>query len=174
MSATCFEFLQKRKNHSCLLLGTGHYPGDKHDATSSTLARISEGVSIRKIVLCISLALISSRISFPAAGDENRWWPVQAMPKALARLRQNEFPEPRAACEMMAQSVAGLAAKAVNESCGDEMVWVETDNVDIEDWLGTHSDGHGLGCQPSGSHGRHRKNRASRGQELRPADNRLE
>jgi hypothetical protein len=31
--------------------------------------------------------------------------------------------------------VAGLAAKAVNESRADEMVWVGTDNIDIEDWL---------------------------------------
>jgi hypothetical protein len=56
------------------------------------------------------------------------------MPKALVRL-QNDLPAPRASCEMMAQSVAGLAAKAVNEGRADEMVWAGTDNVDIEDWL---------------------------------------
>jgi len=65
---------------------------------------------------------------------EDHWWPVQAMPKALVRL-QNEFPAPRASSEMTAQSVAGLAAKAVNEGRADEMVWVETDNIDIEDWF---------------------------------------
>jgi len=37
---------------------------------------------------------------------------------------------------MMVQSVAGLAAKAVNEGRGDEMVWVGTDNFDIKDWFG--------------------------------------
>ncbi len=57
------------------------------------------------------------------------------MPKALVRLQQNEFPEPRAASEMLAQSVAGLAAQAVNESRADEMVWVGTDNIDVEDWF---------------------------------------
>jgi hypothetical protein len=36
---------------------------------------------------------------------------------------------------MMAQSVAGLAAKAVNDGRGDELVWVDTDNADVEDWL---------------------------------------
>jgi hypothetical protein len=36
---------------------------------------------------------------------------------------------------MMAQSVAGLAAKAVNQGRGDELVWVITDNTDEEDWL---------------------------------------
>ena len=56
------------------------------------------------------------------------------MPRALVRL-QNDLPAPRASCEMMAQSVAGLAAKAVNEGRADEMVWVGTDNIDIEDWF---------------------------------------
>ena len=66
--------------------------------------------------------------------DENRWWPVQAMPKGLVRL-QKDLPAPAESCAMMAQSMAGLAAQAVNEGRGDEMVWVGTDNIDIEDWL---------------------------------------
>lgn len=36
---------------------------------------------------------------------------------------------------MLAQSMAGLAAKAVNAGSGDELVWVDTGNVDLEDWL---------------------------------------
>jgi hypothetical protein len=36
---------------------------------------------------------------------------------------QPEFPASRVALQMMAQSVAGLAAKAVNEGRGDELVW---------------------------------------------------
>ena len=91
-------------------------------------------MNIRKVVRFICFALIFSPIPFPAVADENRWWPVQAMPKALVRL-QNELPTPRASCEMMAQSVAGLAAKAVNEGRADEMVWVGSDNIDIEDWF---------------------------------------
>ena len=68
--------------------------------------------------------------------DRAGWWPTQAMPKALVRTQnQNEFPPPRASCEMMAQSVAGLAAKAVNEGRADEMVWVGIDNIDVEDWF---------------------------------------
>ena len=64
------------------------------------------------------------------------WWPAQAMPKALARTEnQNEFPAPRVPYQMMVQSVAGLAAKAVNEGRADEMVWVGTDNVDVVDWF---------------------------------------
>jgi hypothetical protein len=67
----------------------------------------------------------------------NRWWPAQAMPKALMRTKiQNEPGSLRASCAMMAQSVAGLAAKAVNEGRADEMVWVAVeDNVDVEDWF---------------------------------------
>jgi len=107
----------------------------KHDGTQSPLAKILAPVNMRKIILGICVWAIFLGFSFPGQGDENRLWPVQAMPKALVRLQQNEFPEPRAAHEMMAQSVAGLAAKAVNESLADEMVWAGTDNIDIEDWL---------------------------------------
>jgi hypothetical protein len=82
-------------------------------------------MAIRNIVRFICFALIFSLIPFPAAADENRWWPVQAMPKGLVRL-QKDLPAPRASCDMMAQSVAGLAAKAVNEGRADEMVWVGT------------------------------------------------
>ena len=91
-------------------------------------------MALRNIVRFICCALILSPMPFPAAADENRWWPVQAMPKGLVRL-QKDLPAPRASCDMMAQSVAGLAAKAVNEGRGDEMVWVGTDNIDIEDWF---------------------------------------
>ncbi len=87
----------------------------------------------RSVFACIALILPLVRV--PAAADENRWWPVQAMPKALVRLKSEQFPEPRAASEMVAQSVAGLAAKAVNEGRAEEMVWMGIDNMDVEDWL---------------------------------------
>src|SRR4051794_24471741 len=46
---------------------------------------------------------------------EDRWWPTQLMPKAIIRTtNQLHFPEPRFAFQAMMQSVAGLAAKAVN------------------------------------------------------------
>jgi len=66
----------------------------------------------------------------PRVDHESRWWPPQAMPKALVRTPNgNDFPAPRASSEMMVQSVAGLAAKAVNDGRGDEMVWVGTEKV---------------------------------------------
>ena len=92
-------------------------------------------MNICKIVQFMCFALVLSPIGFPAVADENRWWPVQATPKAIVRVRENEFPAPAASCAMMAQSLAGLAAKAVTEARADEMVWVACDNIDIEDWF---------------------------------------
>lgn len=57
------------------------------------------------------------------------------LPNALVRTRvRNESAAPRVVYEMLVQSVAGLAAKAVNDGRADEMVWIETDNPDEEDW----------------------------------------
>src|SRR5579863_9675954 len=77
--------------------------------------------------------------------DEDRWWPTQIFPKVIVRTaNQQEFPEPRLALQMMVQSVAGLAAKAVNERRGDELVWVYNGDGDLEKWyqrlLGRHPD----------------------------------
>ena len=82
--------------------------------------------------------LLSFLIAAPGVADqkEDRWWPVQSLPKAVVRTQnQQDFPTPRPALQMMVQSVAGLAAKAVNKRQGDEMVWVNNENIDLEDWL---------------------------------------
>lgn len=65
-----------------------------------------------------------------ASAAEERWWPVQALPKALVRTREHGD----LAHQMMVQSVAGLAAKAVNRGQGDELVWIFNDNHDVEKW----------------------------------------
>jgi hypothetical protein len=71
----------------------------------------------------------------PMVVATHRWWPAQALPKAIVRsLNQQEFPQPRVALQMMMQSVAGLAAQAVNERRSDELVWVNNGNVDLEEW----------------------------------------
>ncbi len=62
--------------------------------------------------------------------DEDRWWPEQLVPKSIVRTREHGDP----AYKMLVQSVAGLAAKAVNQGQGDEMVWVFNDNQDMELW----------------------------------------
>ena len=73
----------------------------------------------------------------PAAAMEEagRWWPVQSMPQAIVRTTSLErFPAPHGPYHMLVQSVAGLAAKAVNAGQGDELVWVTSTNPDLEAW----------------------------------------
>lgn len=82
-------------------------------------------------------ALLALTVCAAAAGAEDgRWWPVQALPKAIVRTGPwQRFASPNKAYQMMVQSAAGLAAKAVNEGRGDELVWVSTDHPDVEEWL---------------------------------------
>src|SRR5688572_15237449 len=83
----------------------------------------------------VTLLSLIGLIPGNTSAEENRWWPVQALPKTVVRTsNQQEFPEPRLALQMMVQSVAGLAALAVNEGRNDELVWVDNANVDLEDW----------------------------------------
>ena len=91
--------------------------------------RLSFMIAFLVANVCVAAISAAPATIPPRADAESRWWPTQAMPKALVRTtNQNGF-------EMMVQSVAGLAAKAVNDGRGDEMVWVGTDGVDVEDWL---------------------------------------
>jgi hypothetical protein len=52
------------------------------------------------------------------------------MPKTLVQV--NTSP---GSVDMMVHSMAGLAAKSVNEGHGEEMAWVRTDDADVVDWL---------------------------------------
>src|SRR5690349_19835372 len=67
---------------------------------------------------------------------QDRWWPEQALPKTVIRTgSQHDFASPKLAHQMMVQSVAGLAAKAVNEGRGNELVWVDNGNADLDEWF---------------------------------------
>lgn len=81
------------------------------------------------------------------AGGSSRWWPIQKVPKGvvctpnLAELERVDSPGGRftaghlGATHMLVQSIAGLAAQAVNEGRLDEMVWIGTDNLpSYEEW----------------------------------------
>lgn len=58
------------------------------------------------------------------------------MPAGLVRSTFMEsWPAPTLATDMLLQSVAGLAAQAVNEGRGDELVWVAAKDGDWELWL---------------------------------------
>jgi GxGYxYP putative glycoside hydrolase C-terminal domain/GxGYxY sequence motif in domain of unknown function N-terminal len=86
-------------------------------------------------MIALLLMLVGPRHALGDALERSRWFPEQAAPKALVRtIEENRFPEPRLANRMMVQSLAGLAAKAVNAGRGDELVWVGTDDADIEGW----------------------------------------
>jgi hypothetical protein len=85
--------------------------------------------------LAIACILVLIGTTATATAEEPGWFPRQAAPRSIARtVRDDRFPEPHLALSMMVQSVAGLAARAVNEGRGDEMVWVATSNPDVERW----------------------------------------
>jgi len=84
-------------------------------------------IAYRMTLLFVCVGFYSS----VAVADENRWWPVQKLPASVVRTRERGFPNPQ---EVLACSVSGLAAKAVNQGTGDEMVWMSSGNVDYEAW----------------------------------------
>ena len=75
--------------------------------------------------------LVIGILPIVACGDEDRWWPIQTLPKSIVRTREKGFSKP---LEMLVQSIAGLAAKSVNDASGDEMVWMSSSNMDYEAW----------------------------------------
>lgn len=81
--------------------------------------------------------MLLTGVAHAAEEGEARWWPVQTAPSAVIRV---VLPAATAACadnmplHMLTESLAGLAAKAVNEGRGDEMVWLAWNNPDYEDW----------------------------------------
>jgi hypothetical protein len=83
------------------------------------------------------LATVIAAWGFDAEAQDARWWPRQAAPKALVRtVETRKFSQPVKSFELLVQSVAGLAAKAVNDGRGDELVWVATESGDLENWYG--------------------------------------
>ncbi|QHI69930.1 GxGYxYP domain-containing protein [Tichowtungia aerotolerans] len=90
------------------------------------------------LVLCLSAS---------AFAESSRWWPEQAMPKGLVTVETSDMKPVMEPCgksvtslnmgpeHMMVQSLAGLAAQAVNDGRGDEMVYVNLwDNTDYNLW----------------------------------------
>ena len=58
------------------------------------------------------------------------WFPKQAVPSTLVKVGASTTEG-----SVLAHSIAGLAAKAVNEGTGDELVWYEVGNPDYKQWL---------------------------------------
>jgi hypothetical protein len=75
------------------------------------------------------IAALLLLLAFKATASE-RWWPTQKIPKTILRTSASGVAQ-----EMMVQSIVGLAAKAVNEGQGNELVWVEISNPSLTEWL---------------------------------------
>ncbi len=93
-----------------------------------------------------ALLVITSQLVFADAGSF-RWWPEQAVPKGLVTVETGAMQPVIEPCgktvstlnmgqeHMLVQSLAGLAAQAVNEGRGDELVYVNLwDNADYNLW----------------------------------------
>src|SRR5262245_52191269 len=94
------------------------------------------GITYHIFASSLCLCVLAPAWAADASPDNDaRWWPVQAVPKAIVRLEPDDLPSPYASSAMMAQSVAGLAAKAVNEGRGEELVWIGDGNANHEAWL---------------------------------------
>jgi hypothetical protein len=94
------------------------------------------------IYLLISLVLSQKAV----AAESNRWWPLQAAPRALVTTHWQHFDAQatdrshavaieRDAARMLVQSLAGLAAQAVNAGKLDELVWVDTEQESYDGFL---------------------------------------
>lgn len=83
------------------------------------------------------LSLFNSSLD-SASGNEfpveelPRWWPPQRKPKGIIRLTTKEGHSP--ALAMLAQSLSGLAAQAVNQDRGEELVWIDTPHEAYRRW----------------------------------------
>lgn len=64
--------------------------------------------------------------------SENYWWPEQKSPGKVitCQVAHNNYPE-----RILAESLAGLAAKAVNEAKNDEMIWIAVGTPAADEWL---------------------------------------
>ena len=89
-----------------------------------------------KMLLNFTMLMVSIAGVVRGGEESGRWWPTQTLPKAIVRtVPQQQFGRPSEAYHMMVYSAVGLAAKAVNEGTGDELVWVDDSNPTTKEWL---------------------------------------
>lgn len=113
-------------------------------------------MKLSKLVVLLTLLLLGGSVSF-ADQSTDGWFPEQKLPEGIIRTtdlsqwlesartaNQGGAPALRIPLQMMVQSVAGLTAKAVNEGDGNELVWVDDGNANLENWyvrlLAAHPD----------------------------------
>ena len=87
-----------------------------------------------RLVAVLGWLLVSVPIYVKAESDsltDWAWWPAQVLPKGLTEVPQSLYERgpdvgaDRKAQTVLIESLAGLAAQAVNENRGDELVWVD-------------------------------------------------
>lgn len=69
-----------------------------------------------------------------AVQARDTWWPAQKFPTNVVRVQAYATGPSSLETRMLVQSLAGLAAKAVNDGRGHELVWVESDNAGVQRW----------------------------------------
>jgi len=95
-------------------------------------------------MVCLAGALAGVR-AVAADAPGYSWWPVQKAPAAVVKTHFNLFknvttpdgkviPGALGPDHMLAESLAGLAALAVNEGRSDELVWIGIDNSSYDRW----------------------------------------
>jgi len=97
-----------------------------------------------RMKLCFQVWLFSALVGAgcfqpanAALPSEAGWWPTQRLPRALVNATpMDSWPggTQDGPMRMLVQSVSGLAAQAVNEGKGDELVWLSGLSVDMEEW----------------------------------------
>ena len=99
---------------------------------------IKKSVSFGSIALAVlALAVVLRAGTLPGMEADACWWPGQSLPAAIVRSTPSAEWKPQKAANayrMLLQSVSGLAAKAVNEKRGDELVWIATGGEENEEW----------------------------------------
>jgi hypothetical protein len=89
----------------------------------------------RRFTLCallLSAAIGSGAVRAESIDDSSRWWPAQKAPRVVVRSEKvtsdQDFGSRGVSAraeQALLQSIAGLAAQAVNEGRSDEMVWTD-------------------------------------------------
>lgn len=62
--------------------------------------------------------------------SSNGWWPEQRMPSKIIKVRCSTLKE-----RNLTESLSGLAARAVNEELGDELIWIHVTGKGYLAWL---------------------------------------
>lgn len=103
--------------------------------------------TILKVLILVAISTATAK-HLPGASEDHRVWPTQRAPRAVMRTtNMDTFERVRSpqGClwsnphqgptHVLAQSLAGLAAKAVNENRHDELVWIDLSSGSYPRWF---------------------------------------